>query len=277
MPDKPEKTLDHRGRSVDAEMATCATPEQVYEAWANPEKISQWFTDRAEGQAEPGATLTWIFDKFNHRIPYQVVAAEPGKRFAVGCAPPPGRPAGLLEVTIERQGGATIVRLVNSGFLDGAEWDEEFQGIDSGWRIALATLKHYLENYYGKPRSSFLAMRPAVFTYEKLLPFHRTAQGLAEWLTTGGGFRAAGDTLRLPLRGGGIVSGQVLELTRTETLLSWMEIQGVLALKAFNMGQQKLVAVHGCGWGLSSARAQEIEQQMERALESLSQALAASS
>jgi hypothetical protein len=39
------------------------------------------------------------------------------------------------------------------------------------------------------------------------------------------------------------------------------------------MGPQKMLAVHGCGWGMSPERAKEIEQQMERALESLAQAL----
>ena len=34
----------------------------------------------------------------------------------------------LLEVTIAREGGETVVTLVNSGFLDGSQWDEEFEG-----------------------------------------------------------------------------------------------------------------------------------------------------
>jgi hypothetical protein len=32
-------------------------------------KSAHWFPDRAEGKAEPGATITWIFDKFDCRIP----------------------------------------------------------------------------------------------------------------------------------------------------------------------------------------------------------------
>jgi hypothetical protein len=139
--------------------------------------------------------------------------------------------------------------------------------------MALAVLKHYLENYYGTPRSSFLAMRPATFTYPRLLPYHRTAAGLAKWLTVEGGFGAVGEPFRLTLRSGGSINGKVLALTKTETQLSWPEIRGVLGLKAFNRGPQKMVGVHGCGWGLSAARAKEIESQMERALETLAQAL----
>jgi hypothetical protein len=139
--------------------------------------------------------------------------------------------------------------------------------------MVLAVLKLYLENYYGVPRSSFLAMRPAKFTNEHLLPFHRTAEGLAKWLTTSGGFQAVGDSFQLALRGGGIINGKVLAFTKSETQLSWTEERGVLGLKAFNMGPQKMLAIHGCGWGMTPERAKQIEQQMERALESLAQAL----
>lgn len=275
MTDTPaEKQIVHRGRIVRAEIRTTAAPEKAYEAWADPEKIAHWFPDKAEGRMEPGATITWIFDKFNYRIPYDVLVAQPAKKLVIRWnAPVAGMSPGILEVTIAREGGETVVRLVNSGFGEGAEWDEQFEGVDSGWQMALSVLKHYLENYFGMPRSSFLAMRPANFTYAQLLPHHRTAAGLAKWLTTEGGFGAVGETFLLKLRSGGTVTGKVLALTKMETQLSWPEIHGVLGLKAFNMGPQKMVGVHGCGWGLTAERAKEIESQMDRALETLAQAL----
>jgi uncharacterized protein YndB with AHSA1/START domain len=267
--------IEHRGRILRAEMRTSATPMQAWEAWADPEKIANWFVDRAEGKAEAGATITWIFDKFNYRIPYEVLRAEPGHALAIRWEPPPGRDPGILEVTILREGGETVIRLVNSGFREGAEWNEEYEGVNSGWQMALALLKHYLENYFGMPRSSFLAMRPAEYTIEKLLPYHRSEEGLAKWLTMSGSFGAVGAAYRLALREGGIASGRVLALTKSETALSWEEIRGVMELKAFSMGPQKMICVHGCGWGWSAERAKEIERQMERALERLAAVLGA--
>src|SRR6185295_12894149 len=88
----------HRGRQLVVEMRTRATPEQVYEAWADPEKIAHWFVDRAHGKAEVGSIFTWIFEKFGYEIPYEVVAAEPGRRFALGGEAPKSGPF-LLEVT----------------------------------------------------------------------------------------------------------------------------------------------------------------------------------
>jgi len=274
MTDRPQdKPLEHHGRVFEAEIRTTASPEQVYEAWADPEKIAQWFVDRAEGKAEPGGTITWFFDKFNYTIPYEVLHAEPGKRFTIRWNPPPGMNAGIHDVTITKEGGVTVMRMIESGFREGAAWDEEYEGTASGWHMALAVLKHYLENYFGKPRSSFLAMKPADFTFERLLPLHRTAAGLQKWLTTNGSPDEVGEKFKMELKQGGSVTGKVLVKTKRETALSWEEIHGALELKGFSMGPQKMICVRGCGWGLSAERAKEIERQMEQALDLLAEAL----
>jgi len=270
MTDKPEnKPIEHIGRMLRAEIRTKATPQQAYDAWADPEKIAHWFPDRAEGKAEPGATITWVFEKFNYRIPYEVLIAQPAEKFAIRWNPPPGMSAGVLEVTISKEGGETVIKLVNSGFREGAEWNEEFEGTDSGWRMALALLKHYLENYFGISRSSFLAMKSAEFSFDQIVPLHRTAAGLQKWLTKSGEYGEVGESFSLELQEGGKASGRVLAKTKRGTALSWNEIRGLLELKAFSMGPQKMLCVRGCGWGLSAEKAKELEAQMERAIERL--------
>lgn len=270
-----DKPIEHIGRIIRAEIRTKATPEQAYEAWADPEKIAHWFPDRAEGKAEPGATITWIFDKFNYRIPYEVLIAQPAGKFAIRWNPPPGMNPGILEITITKEGGETVVRLVNSGFREGAEWNDEFEGIDSGWRMSLALLKHYLDNYFGIPRTSFLVMRPAEFSFEQIVQLHRTAAGLKKWLTKSGQYGEVGESFVLELQEGGKASGHVLAKSNRETTLSWDEIRGVLELKAFSMGPQKMLCMRGCGWGLSMAKAIELEEQMQRAVERLAAVLSA--
>jgi uncharacterized protein YndB with AHSA1/START domain len=275
MSEKNDQPIEHRGRIIRVEIRTSATPDQVYEAWADPEKIAHWFPDKAEGKAEPGATITWIFDKFNYRIPYEVLVAEPAKKFVIRWNPPPGMNPGVLEITIAKEDGETVMRLVNSGFREGAEWDNEYEGTDSGWRMAVALLKHYLENYYGTPRTSFLVIHPAEFAFEQVPPFHRDPAKLAKWLTRNGAFGEVGDKFRLELQEGGTVSGRVLAITKTEVALAWDEIHGSLELKAFPMGPQKMLCIRGCGWGLSAEKGKELEAQMERALQRLAHVLAA--
>jgi uncharacterized protein YndB with AHSA1/START domain len=275
--DRPEgQPVEHIGRIIRAEIRTKATPQQAYDAWADPEKIAHWFPDRAEGKAEPGATIAWIFDKFNYRIPYEVLMALPAEKFAIRWNPPPGMNPGILEVTISKEGGETVVRLVNSGFREGAEWNDEFEGIDSGWRMSLALLKHYLDKYFSTSRNSFFVMLPAEFSFEQLVPLHRTEAGLKKWLTKSGEYGEVGERFSLELQEGGQASGHVLAKSNRETTLSWDEIHGVLELKAFSMGPQKILCVRGCGWGLSAEKAKEIEAHVERAVRRLAAALAAS-
>ena len=280
MTDKPQHVpIEHKGRVISAETRTKATPEQAYEAWADPQKIAHWFVDKAEGKAEPGATITWFFEKFNYRIPYEVLIAQPEEKFAIRWNPMAGMNLnpGILEVTIAKEGGETVIRLVNSGFREDAEWNEEFEGVASGWIMALSLLKHYLDNYYGTARSTFMAMRPAQFSFEEVVPLHRTAAGLKKWLTASGEFGDVGEAFSLQLQEGGQLSGRVLAQSKRETTIAWDEIRGVLELKAFSMGPQRILCVRGCGWGLAADRAKEVEQQMERAVERLAKVLTMSS
>ena len=270
----------HRGRQLVVEMRTRATPEQVYDAWADPEKIARWFVDSAKvntasGKAEAGSIFTWVFEKFGYEIPYEVVAAEPGRRFVLGGEHPKSGPF-LLEVRIAREGGETVVTLVNSGFLDGSEWDEEYEGILSGWTSSLAVLKHHLENYPGRSKTSILVMQPAACELASLRPFYTTAEGLDRWLTTsasiGGG---VGASCSLRLHGGDSLTGSVLSQTRWEAALSWEELNGILELKGFRFGPAgPVVAARLLSWDVTPERAAEIERGLQAALGRLAAAVA---
>jgi uncharacterized protein YndB with AHSA1/START domain len=266
----------HRGRQLVVEMRTRATPQEVYEAWADPEEIARWFVDSsrldtARGKAEVGSIFTWIFEKFGYEIPYEVVAADPGRRFALGGEAPKSGPF-LLEVTIEREGGETLVTLVNSGFLDGAEWDEEFEGIVSGWTNALAALKLYLEKYRGRPKTAILAMKPTGHDdpYSRLLPYYATAEGLNRWLTTSAQIGEVGEPCSLRFASGRRLTGRVLTKTAWEMALSWEEIHGMLELKGFRFpGAGKVVGARVLSWDMPQGEAAALEKDLEGALERL--------
>jgi len=268
------KKPEHQGRTIRAEIQTTAGPEQLWEAWADPEKLAQWFPDRAEGRAVEGGVQTWYFDRFNYRLPYEIASAIPGEHL-VFTGQPPGRPPYVLEIEITRESGTTRLTLANSGFLDKDGWDEEYEGIVSGWQLALAVLKLYVERHYGCARSQFFAMRPAQFEYQDLLPFYREEDALSRWLTTAGRIGNAGEDYELTLAAGGHASGEVLAVTGWEVLLSWNEIDGALALKGFSLGDAgRAICIHGSGWGLPAGKASVLEARFSSALERLGAALA---
>jgi uncharacterized protein YndB with AHSA1/START domain len=269
---RPEQ-LEHKGRVIRAEMETSATPQQAWEAWADPEKIAQWFVDRASGEAKPGGTMTWFFDEFGYVLPYKVAGAEPGKLFVLKWEAPQGGPTGILEVTIEGKGGTTLVRLVNSGFREDAAWNDEYEGVVSGWKMSLAILKHYLENHFGRTKNGFLIMRPASFAYEELHTYFDDPVKLAHWLTNSGAIGKVGEACQLELRDGGgrapTVTGRVLADTGREVTVSWDEIDGTLELKGFPVGPQRMVGVRCMSWHSDPEKMAKLKTHLSAAVERL--------
>lgn len=247
----------HQGRIVDKEITIRATPAQVYTAFVDARAIARWFVDAAEGVAKPGELMTWIFRDMNFRLPVPILEAQPNSEFVTG-ADIPGRLPALMEVSIRPvngESGTTRVRLVNSGFADGAQWDEEYQGVDSGWTMALATLKHALEVHPDRDRTHVMAMRPATFDPARLRALYTTAAGLDAWL--GSDARITGDavhvgaelTLRTP--GCGPLSGRVLADSGREVLLEWREQSAVLGLKTFAAGPARMICLDFSTWSAS--------------------------
>jgi uncharacterized protein YndB with AHSA1/START domain len=262
------------GRTAAAEIGTSAAPQDIWDALVTPEGIARWFVDRAEGRADrEGHIVKWFFDRFQYELPYRVLEAVPGERLALDGGPEAPVPF-LLEITIRKQGGHSLVSLVNSGFLDAPEWDDRFEGVVSGWQLALATLKESLERHGGRDRVQFFSMLPAVFEYAALEPFYRDAGALAQWLTRSGEVGAAGAPCRLVLQTGDTVTGLVLARSSREVLIRWDEIGGVLALKAFELGKgTRALCVHGSSWRMDGPRAAALEKGMTAALGRLRDAL----
>ena len=263
-----EKTFEHKGRIIRAEIRTSATPQQAWEAWADPQKIAAWFVDRAAGEAKPGGIMTWFFDDFGYQLPYKVVDAIPGSLFVLKWDPPQGD-SGILEVRIAQEGGATVVRLINSGFREDAKWNDEYEGVNSGWQTALALLKEYLENYFGRSKKTVMILRPASYTYDQHREYFLDPAKLSKWLTVSGAIGRPGEACELVLRDGGKLSGRVLAVTKWEAALSWKEISGALELKGFSMGPQKMLGVRVTLWNSESAANSEIKARMEAAVERL--------
>jgi hypothetical protein len=221
-----------------------------------------------------GGTVTWYFDAFDMALTIEVYEAKPGERLVFGGQRPGGPPA-LQEVILERDGGATVLRLVNSGFMEGDEWDEEFEGIDSGWTMALAQLRRWLEHYPDARGSAHVTvMRPATFDYDTLQSRYRTAVGLGEWLGNDVVCtpEPLGEEARLRLRIDGALplEGDVLASSSRELLVSWPEQRGVLCLKAFSAGPDtRMVALDFRAWDRPNGEVAEVREHLQRALDRL--------
>jgi len=236
-------------------LRTSASPEQVYRAWADPEILAQWFPDEAYGEAAPGEELVHVWRDFGMELRHRVVEAVPNERLVLEGTSPMGFEF-LQEIRIERDGDETVLRLVHSGFGPDADLSEELDGVDSGWRLALSTLRHYLEAHFGVARTSAaLIVRPADFEWEQAARFFRDEERLARWLTHSGSIGPEGSRCRLEIVGAGPLSGRVLAVTGREVAVSWEELPGILELKAFGAARgQRMVGVRLSSWGAPRER-----------------------
>src|SRR5690606_2890190 len=57
-----------------------------------------------------------------------------------------------------RDGGGCVVRLVNSGFGSGADWDAQYDGMAEGWKLFLFNLQLHLEHFRGRTATPMLPM-----------------------------------------------------------------------------------------------------------------------
>lgn len=248
-------TRTHLGRVIDTSIRLHTTPMKAWEAWADPQQIANWFVDRASGEAKAGATMKWFFDAFGYELPVPIIEAEPGRTFVTGGGPQPG-PDGLpylMEITIKKDGDATVMNLVNSGFSEKPEKDGAFRDTASGWTCALATLKVWIERYPNLRRRRVILMRQAAHTPERLHSLYATVDGRRQWLGP-----------EIP------VDGETLADTGTEVLLDWPAERAALGLKSFAMGPQQMVALDLSQWSESGADiTDESRARLERALDRL--------
>jgi uncharacterized protein YndB with AHSA1/START domain len=151
-------------KKVEAEIAIDATPEQVWRAISEGDRLKQWFPLDARVTPPPDGKvwLSWgegaewespieIWEPSKH---LRTVDVMPGKDGG-----PPTRIA--VDYIIESRGGQTVLRLVHSGFAEDT-WQDELDSLDSGWASFLTNLKLYLERHRGETRTLAYFRHPIV-------------------------------------------------------------------------------------------------------------------
>jgi len=151
-----------RAPSLDVSAVIAAPAGRIMKAFFDADALSAWWqvrhsvtTPRTLG---PYA-IEWAPTDFRDEILGRlggvfrgtVMEFRAGEKFFVADAfwlPPDGDPIGpmALEVTLQAEpGGATRVRVIQSGFEEGARWRRYYEVVGFGWERALASLKALLE------------------------------------------------------------------------------------------------------------------------------------
>ncbi|MEZ5217821.1 MAG: SRPBCC domain-containing protein [Ilumatobacteraceae bacterium] len=173
-------------------MTVEGTPEEVWRAIATGPGISSWYVPH-EVEEQPGGRATASFGPGPElQIPGRVAAWEPPHRIVFTGEDPNDSMA--FEWLVEaRDGGSCVVRLVNSGFGTGEEWDAQYDGLQEGWQLFLLNLQLHLRHFRGQDARSILPLAMRSGTQGDVWAELLRALGLPESPEAGQHIRTAGD------------------------------------------------------------------------------------
>ena len=136
-------------RSLEFEIEVAGTPEEVWQAIATGPGISSWYVPHSVEEREGGTAVASFGPGPEMQISGRVAAWDPPRRIVFDSGDDAGGLA--FEWLVEgRDGGTCMVRLVNSGFGSGADWDAQYDGLADGWPLFLLNLELHLAHFRGQ-------------------------------------------------------------------------------------------------------------------------------
>lgn len=153
-------------RAIELEIEVPGTPEQVWQAIATGPGISSWYVPHTVEESEGGAMSASFGDVPEMQVNGRVAAWDPPRRvlFDGGDADEGLAFEWLVEA---RDGGSCVVRLINSGFGSGGEWDAQYDAMHDGWKLFLANLRLHLEHFVGQSATARLPMAMVEMSVDK--------------------------------------------------------------------------------------------------------------
>jgi uncharacterized protein YndB with AHSA1/START domain len=136
-------------REVTKTLTINAPADVVWRALTEADQLSRWFPVDARVTPGVGGSI-WISWGDGAAGEAPITAWEPGRRLQ--WTEDRGAVKIAVDFHLETRGGTTVVRLVQSGFGDGPEWDDEFHMVDAGWAYFTFHLQWYLERHRDVPR-----------------------------------------------------------------------------------------------------------------------------
>lgn len=144
-------------RSIELEIVVPGRPEEVWRAVATGPGISSWYVPHTVDEHEGGAATASFGPEPEMQVTGRVAAWEPPHRVCFDGGE--GVEGLAFEWLVEARDGATcVVRLVNTGFGSGQDWDDQYDGMAEGWLLFLLNLRLHLEHFAGQTAKAILPM-----------------------------------------------------------------------------------------------------------------------
>lgn len=140
--------MTDQSRKLEFEVEVEGTPEEVWAAIATGPGISSWYVPHQVEEREGGAASAWFGTGPEMEVPGRVAAWEPPDRIVFDGGE--GVEGLAFEWLVEARSGTCVVRLVNTGFGSGDEWDAQYDGMAEGWKMFLLNLQLHLRHFRGQ-------------------------------------------------------------------------------------------------------------------------------
>lgn len=183
-------TNDPTGRIVEREIEIDAPVATVWTALTEADELMRWFPPEAKSIPGVGGSIWMRWDDV-YEGESEIEAWEPEHHLRT-LFPKKGTARLATDYYLEGEGGKTVLRVVTSGFGEGAEWDDQYTGVFFGWRFELESLRHYLERHLGRNRHVAWARAPYTGGFDGAWTHLMEVMGLgaADELTVGGTYAA---------------------------------------------------------------------------------------
>jgi uncharacterized protein YndB with AHSA1/START domain len=137
-------------RVVEQTIVIQASPGAVWKALTDAEALTRWFPLEARVSPGIGGSI-WMSWGDIYEGDAAIEAWEPGLHLRARF-PAEENNALATDYYLQGEGGATVLRVVTSGFGAGEDWDHSYEGVRFGWAFELEGLRHYLEHHRGVER-----------------------------------------------------------------------------------------------------------------------------
>jgi uncharacterized protein YndB with AHSA1/START domain len=248
-------------------LTTRASREELWEACSTRSGLEAWYADRVTGSVSRGATTRLEWPELGATLELSVEELHPNERIVLAN--------GKSRVSLRVSEGQ--VDLTHEGLTS----EDDTEGFASSWRVALATLKHALEEHPRAPRRTRWAARRVQTSAELAHLCFTAPAALDRWLGHGTVMGAEGEAYSLTLATGEHMSGKVLcRVAGRDVALTWGEQNdSVLALRTLpspRADRERVVAICWSKWGATEPGEHAVETELKRSLERLSGILAMS-
>ncbi len=239
-------------RFIELEVEVIGTPEEVWRAIATGPGISSWYVPHTVEERAGGAATASFGPGPQMQIDGRVAVWEPPSRIVFDGGE--GVPGLAFEWLLEaRDGGTCIVRLVNSGFGSGEEWDGQYDGMTEGWPLFLLNLRLHMEHFRGRTATASLPTAMWAGSRDEVWASVTTALGIPA-------APAPGDRVELHGADARCLVGTVVEAARHRlALVVTGPAPGTAFLAVEGTGDRSSVSIWSYLYGAEGAAAAERE------------------